>query len=277
MSSPWPFVAWGMYVIGPIEPPASNGHCFILVAIDYFTKWVEATSHKSVNKKVVANFAKNNLICHFGVSKSIIMDNGANLNSHLMKDISEQFKITHRNSTTYRPHMNGAVEAANKKIKRILRKMVDNYKNWQEQLPYALLGYRTTTITSTGATPYLLIDGTKAVIALKVKIPSLRIIQDAELKDAEWVRNHYQQLAMIEEKRMVAVYHEQLFFLLQDSRYTINQLTHNKGKWRSPNCGERHGGVIAEKGVLKRHLTARVTEEMNDKDASDQEGHNGWA
>ena len=50
MSSPWPFVAWGMDVIGPIDTAASNGHRFILVAIDYFTKWVEAASYTSVTK-----------------------------------------------------------------------------------------------------------------------------------------------------------------------------------------------------------------------------------
>ncbi|XP_059285605.1 uncharacterized protein LOC132039076 [Lycium ferocissimum] len=54
MSSPWPFAAWGMDVIGLIEPAASNRHRFILVAIDYFTKWVEVASYKSVTKKVVA-------------------------------------------------------------------------------------------------------------------------------------------------------------------------------------------------------------------------------
>ncbi|XP_059302319.1 uncharacterized protein LOC132054294 [Lycium ferocissimum] len=89
--------------------------------------------------------------------------------------------------------------------------MVDNYKNWHEQLPYALLGYRTTTRTSTGATPYLLVYGTEAVIPAEVEIPSLRIIQEAELKDAEWVRNCYEQLAMIDEKKMVAVYHRQMY------------------------------------------------------------------
>ena len=56
MSSPWPFVAWGMDVIGLIEPASSNGHRFIFVAIDYFTKWVKAASYKSVTKKVVADF-----------------------------------------------------------------------------------------------------------------------------------------------------------------------------------------------------------------------------
>ncbi|XP_060170695.1 uncharacterized protein LOC132601636 [Lycium barbarum] len=96
--------------------------------------------------------------------------------------------------------MNGAVEASNKNIKRILRKMIDNYKDWHEQLPFALLGYRTTTRTSTKATPYLLVYGTETVIPTEVEIPSLRIIQEAKLNDAEWVKNRYEQLAAIDEK-----------------------------------------------------------------------------
>ena len=108
-----------MDVIGPIEPSASNGRRFILVAIEYFTKCVEAASYKSVTKKVVADFIHNNLICRFGVQESIITDNCANVNSHLMRDTCEQFKITHRNSTAYRPQMNGVVEASNKNIKKI--------------------------------------------------------------------------------------------------------------------------------------------------------------
>ncbi|XP_060211893.1 uncharacterized protein LOC132639467 [Lycium barbarum] len=204
-------MALGMDIVGPIGPSDSNGHRFILVSIDYFTKWVEATSHKSVTKKVVADFVKNNLICHFGVPESIIIENGANLNSHPMNNIYEQFKITHRNSTAYRRQMNCAVEAANKNIKRILRKMINNYKNWHEQLSYALLGSRMTTRTFTGATLYLLVYGTEAIIPAEVEIPSLRIILEAELNDAEWVRNRYEQLAMIEEKRMMGVCHGQLY------------------------------------------------------------------
>ncbi|XP_060201150.1 uncharacterized protein LOC132629778 [Lycium barbarum] len=210
-SSPWPFASWGMDVIGPIEPAASNGHRFILVAIDYFTKWVEASSHKSVTKKVVADFVRSNIICRFGVPESIITDNGANLNSGLMQEICDTFKITHRNSTPYRPQMNGAVEAANKNIKRILRKMIDNYKHWHEKLPLALLGYRTTVRTSTGATPYLLVYGTEAVLPAEVEIPSLRIIQEAELSDAKWTQNRYEQLMLIDGKRLNAVCHRQLY------------------------------------------------------------------
>ncbi|XP_070029941.1 uncharacterized protein [Nicotiana sylvestris] len=69
MSSPWLFVAWGMDVIGPIEPATSNGHRFILVAIDYFTKWVEAKTFKSVTKKAVVDFVHSNIICRFGIPK----------------------------------------------------------------------------------------------------------------------------------------------------------------------------------------------------------------
>ncbi|XP_070049141.1 uncharacterized protein [Nicotiana tomentosiformis] len=74
------------------------------------------------------------------VPESIITDNAANLNSDLVKGICETFRIKHQNSTAYRTQMNGAVEAANKNIKKILRKMVDNYRQWHEKLPFALLG-----------------------------------------------------------------------------------------------------------------------------------------
>ncbi|XP_070042788.1 uncharacterized protein [Nicotiana tomentosiformis] len=80
--------------------------------------------------------------------------------------------------------------------------MVDNYKQWHEKLPFALLGYRSTVRTSTGETPYLLVYVTEAVIPAEVEILSLRIIQEAELSDAEWVQSRYEQLALIYGKRM---------------------------------------------------------------------------
>ena len=63
MTAPWPFSMWGMDMIGPITPKASNGHQFILVAIDYFTKWVEAASYANVTKSVVCRFVKRDIIC----------------------------------------------------------------------------------------------------------------------------------------------------------------------------------------------------------------------
>ncbi|XP_055806903.1 uncharacterized protein LOC129875642 [Solanum dulcamara] len=87
---------------------------------------------------------------------------------------------------------------------RILRKMIDNYNHWHENLPFALLGYRTKIRTFTGETPYLLVYGIEAVLPMEVEIPSLRIIQEAELSDAKWIQSRYEQLMFIDEKRMNA-------------------------------------------------------------------------
>ncbi|XP_058763854.1 uncharacterized protein LOC131637289 [Vicia villosa] len=211
MSSPWPFSMWGIDMIGMIEPKASNGHRFILVAIDYFTKWVEAASYANVTRQVVTRFIKHNIICRYGVPSRIITDNGSNLNNKMMKELCDEFKIEHHNSSPYRPKMNGAVEAANKNIKKIVQKMVKTYKDWHEMLPFALHGYRTTMRTSTGATPYSLVYGMEAVLPIEVEIPSLRVLAEVELEEAEWVQTRLDQLNLIEEKRLTALCHGQLY------------------------------------------------------------------
>ena len=76
-------------MIGEIKPTTSNGHRFILVAIDYFTKWVEAASYASVTKNVVACFIKQNLICRYGIPDKIITDNGTNLNNTMITALCE--------------------------------------------------------------------------------------------------------------------------------------------------------------------------------------------
>ncbi|GAU39246.1 hypothetical protein TSUD_396930 [Trifolium subterraneum] len=186
LSSPWPFSMWGIDMIGRIEPKASNGHRSILVAIDYFTKWVEAASYANVTKQVVVRFIKNHIICRYGVPNKIITGNGTDLNNKMMKDLCDEFKIEHHNSSPYRPQMNGAVEAANKNIKKIVQKMVVTYKDWHEMLPFALHGYRTSVRTSTGATPFSLVYGMESVLPVEVEIPSMRVLMETELAEAEW-------------------------------------------------------------------------------------------
>ncbi|PKI67878.1 hypothetical protein CRG98_011736 [Punica granatum] len=66
MAAPWPFLMWGIDVIGPISSKASNGHLFILVAIDYFTKWIEAITLTSVTMKAVARFLKRDIVAIYG-------------------------------------------------------------------------------------------------------------------------------------------------------------------------------------------------------------------
>ena len=120
MVSPWPFSIWGMNVIGPITSKASNGHRFIFVVIDYFTKWVEATSYASVTKIMVARIIKKKIICRYKLPKRIISYNGLNLNNDIVKEVCTRFKIKHHNSVPYRPKIHDAVEATNKNMKKII-------------------------------------------------------------------------------------------------------------------------------------------------------------
>lgn len=83
--------------------------------------------------------------------------------------------------------MNGAVEAANKNIKKTIQKMTENYKDWHKKLPFALYGYRTSIHNSTGESPFVLVYGTKAILPIEVEIPSLQVVVEANLEEAEWV------------------------------------------------------------------------------------------
>ena len=165
----WPFSMWGMDVIRPITPKASNGHRFIFMVIDYFIKWVEAKLYDSVTKSVVARFIKREIKCRYGLPEGIISDNGLNLNNDMVTEVCTRFKIKHHNLVPYRPKMNGAVEAANKNVKKIIAKATETYKDWHEKLPFALHAYRTGVRTSIGATPYSLVYGMEAVLLIKWK------------------------------------------------------------------------------------------------------------
>ena len=87
ITTPLPFSMWSMDVIRPITPIASNHHRFILVATDYFTKWVKAISYANVIKSVVIKFLKTNIICQFRIPESIIIGDASNLNNKLMIEV----------------------------------------------------------------------------------------------------------------------------------------------------------------------------------------------
>jgi len=97
MSTPWLFSMWGIDVIGVIKPKASNRHRFILVAIDYFIKWVEAASYANVSRKVVTKFIKRELICRYRLPNKIINYSATNLNNQMMVELCEGSKIQQHN------------------------------------------------------------------------------------------------------------------------------------------------------------------------------------
>ena len=147
----------------------------------------------------------------YGLPKRIISDNGLNLNNDMVTEVCTQFMIKHHNSVPYRPKMNGAVEATNKNVKKIIAKAIETYKDWHEKLSFALHAYRTRVRTSTGATPYSLVYGMKVVLPIEVEIPSLRVLKEVELEETEWIQARYEQLNLVEKKRMRAICHGKLY------------------------------------------------------------------
>ena len=107
--------------------------------------------------------------------------------------------------------MNGMVEAANKNVKKIIAKAIETYRDWHKKLSFVLHAYRTGVRTSTRATPYSLVYEIEVVLPIKVEIPSLWVLREVELEEAEWVQARYEQLNLIEEKIMKAICHGHLY------------------------------------------------------------------
>ena len=92
-TSTWPFEMWGMDVVGPISPPSSKGHRFILAITDYFSKWAEAIPLKEVKSSDVIKFVKHHVIYRFGVPRRIVHDNGPQFVSQAFQRFCAKFRI----------------------------------------------------------------------------------------------------------------------------------------------------------------------------------------
>ena len=202
----WPFEMWGMDIVGPINPPSSKGHKFILAATDYFSKWAELIPLKEDKGEHVEHFIRTHLIYRFGVPSRIMSDNGGPFKNKHVDKLCSKFKIIHHYSTAYNPAANGQAEAFNKTLCKLLKKVVSrNKREWHEKLLEALWAYRTTTRTPTGMTPYSLVFGGEAVLPLEVQITSLRVAIQEKLSEEEAIKLRLEELEMLEGKRLQAL------------------------------------------------------------------------
>ena len=210
LTSPWPFSVCGIDIIGKISPKSSSGHEFILVTIDYFTKWVEAALYARLTSARVASFIRSHVICRHGVPHELISDRGSHFRAEV-DTLLHRYGVQHHRSSAYRPQTNGAVEAVNKNIKRILRKMVETSRDWSEKLPFTLWAYRTSFRTSTGATPYSLVYGMEAVLPIEIEMGSLRVTLEQQISETEWAQSRFDQLSLLDERRLRAADHVQAY------------------------------------------------------------------
>ncbi|KAJ1700962.1 hypothetical protein LUZ63_000741 [Rhynchospora breviuscula] len=201
-----------MYIIGPIDPPALNGHRFILAATDYFSKWAEARSYREIKASDVVKFFTNQVLYRYENPRKIISDNGTVFKNTKVDDFAKKYKIERRYSSVYNPRANGLAEAFNKVLIKILRKTVGaNQRNWHEKLPEALWAYRITHRTATQATPYSLVYGTEAVLPIEVELPSLRVAMASEIPLTKQMQLRLQDLDGMDERRLAAQQNLELY------------------------------------------------------------------
>ncbi|GKA73814.1 putative nucleotidyltransferase, ribonuclease H [Tanacetum coccineum] len=151
------FDVWGLDFMGPF--PNSKGNKYILVAVDYVSKWVEAQALPTNDARIVIKFLRR-LFARFGVPKSLISDRGTHFCNSQLEKALQKYRVTHKLSIAYHPQTNGQTEVTNRAIKRILERLVGyNPKNWSEKLDDALWAFRTTYKTPTGCTPFRSVYG----------------------------------------------------------------------------------------------------------------------
>uniref|UniRef100_A0A2N9H312 Uncharacterized protein n=1 Tax=Fagus sylvatica TaxID=28930 RepID=A0A2N9H312_FAGSY len=174
ISSPWPFAQWGLDLVGPL-PRATGNRQWLIVATDYFTKWVEAEPLARITDSESRKFIWKNIITRFGIPRCFISDNGTQFDSGPFKKYCSEFGIRNHFSSPAYPQGNGQAESSNKTILNGIKKRLEEAKGrWVEELPTILWTFRTTPRSSTGETPYSLTYGVEAVIPLEVGLPTLR-------------------------------------------------------------------------------------------------------
>ena len=148
---------------------------YLLVGIDYFTKWVEAEPLANIRNVDVKRFVWKNTATRFEVPNMLISDNDFQFDSKMFRRYYGELGITNRYSTPAYPQRNGQAEVVNKVIVNRLKKRLDDAKGkWVEELPHVLWTYRTTPCRSTGKTPFSITYRAEAVIPLETGFPTSR-------------------------------------------------------------------------------------------------------
>nr|GEV74725.1 reverse transcriptase domain-containing protein [Tanacetum cinerariifolium] len=151
------FDVCGIDFLGPFS--SSRGNKYILVAVDYLSKWVEAKALPTNDAHVVCKFLKS-LFARFGSPRAIISDRGTHFCNDQFAKVMFKYEVTHRLSTAYHPQTSGQVEVSNRGLKRILeRTIVKNRTSWLDKLDDAQWAFRTDYKTPIGCTPYKLVYG----------------------------------------------------------------------------------------------------------------------
>jgi hypothetical protein len=176
----WPLQRWGLDIVGPL-PTAQGNLKFTFVAVEYFTKWIEAREVSTITSKTTQKFFWQNIVCRFGVLSELTVDNGKQFDSQDFRDFCFSIGTKPVFASMYHPESNGVVERTNGKIfSAIKKRLLDDKKGkWANQLPEVVWALNTTECRATGFTPFRLLYGFEAKTPQELKYGSPRTNKSA--------------------------------------------------------------------------------------------------
>ncbi|KAK3011543.1 hypothetical protein RJ639_011583 [Escallonia herrerae] len=167
---------WGMDILGP-SPPVSAQRKFMIVAIDYFTKWVDAEALSSITEKKCEDFFWRSVVCHFGIPCMLITNNGRQFDNLTFCTFCANLSIEQRFTSVAHPQTNEQTEVTNRTLLQGINKKLDGAKGlWVEELPKIVWAYCTTARYPTGETPFNLAFGTEALILVEIGLHSFLLL-----------------------------------------------------------------------------------------------------
>ena len=198
VTSPWPFQQWVFDILGPL--PIGRGQCkFIVVVVDYFTKWAEAEPLATITEQKVRNFVWRSIVCRFGIPRALVSDNWKQFDNPKLRDFCAELRIRNYYLSPSHPQSNGQAEVTIRTLKAALKTKLEDLKGkWVEYLPEVLWAYRTTHKSASQETPFALAFGTEVVASVEIGLKSLRIELASVEHNEEALRLN---LDLLDEKR----------------------------------------------------------------------------
>jgi hypothetical protein len=175
IATSWLLQRWGIDIVSKLTPAQGN-YTFTVVAVEYFTKWVEAKTLTNVSSSLIKKFFWQNIICRYGVPRHITVDNTKYFDNAMFKDFYHQIGMKFAFASMYHPQTNEAVERATGLIFEAIKKILEGQKKgkWVEVMPQVVWSHNTIVCRATNFTSLWLVYGAKTVLPEEVKHQSLR-------------------------------------------------------------------------------------------------------
>ncbi|XP_059627051.1 uncharacterized protein LOC132269832 [Cornus florida] len=204
----WPFRGWGLDLIGKVNPPSSEGHHWVIVATDYFTKWVEAKACKMVDQQTIINFMEQHIVHRFGIPETLVSNNATVFRAADVLQFGHNMNIHMSTSTLYYAQENGQAESLNKILIEIIERMIkEKPRRFHETLSESLWAYRNSKRIGTGITPNMLTYGHDDVLPMEMKVKSARVAFQNSLTLADYTKVMLIELEDLDKVRLDALDH----------------------------------------------------------------------